>query len=206
MISIGVTSILNKIIKSNESSTLTLELPPFRKPQIIRSTLVSVKDKVLYVTSRAIIMAAPCGGLLWILGNVYINNNTILFYITNSLDAFASYFGIDGVIFTAFIFSFPANELLFPTILMAYLSNNSLTEYSSLSDLSIILRNNGWTLLTAFCVLVLCIFHYPCSTTCFVIKRETKSTKALIASIIVPTLIGLSVTFVVNAIFSVLCH
>ena len=198
LITLIVTSLASKLIKDGEKPSLILEMPPIRKPQIIRCVISSLKDKVLYVVSRALLVSAPCGALIWFLSNITLSGMPILNHMTNSLSSIANIFGIDGVILTALILSFPANELFIPIMLMSYLSKGILTDYGELSELALVLSNNGWTVITAICVMTLCIFHYPCSTTCFVIKKETRSTKVLIASIIIPTVVGLLLSFIIN--------
>ena len=56
---------------------------------------------------------------------------------------------MDGVILLGFILGFPANEIVIPIILMAYLSTGELGDYSSLESLKTILTDNGWTVTTA---------------------------------------------------------
>lgn len=49
------------------------------------------------------------------------------------MDPAARFFGLDGVILLAFILGFPANEIVVPIIIMAYLSTGSLVEMNDLS-------------------------------------------------------------------------
>ena len=90
---------------------------------------------------------------------------------------FARWFGIDGVILMAFILGFPANEIVFPLIVMSYLQSSVLVESESLTALHNLLCANGWSMWTAAAVALLCLFHWPCSTTCLTIYKETGSTK-----------------------------
>ena len=46
-------------------SSYTLELPPFRRPQVGRVLLRSLLDRTLHVLGRAAAVAAPCGLLVW---------------------------------------------------------------------------------------------------------------------------------------------
>ena len=57
--------------------------------------------------------------------------------------------GLDGVILIAFILGFPANEIVIPIIIMAYMANGSLIEMSSLSAMKDLFLAQGWTLTTA---------------------------------------------------------
>ena len=45
----------------------------------------------------------------------------------------------------AFILGFPANEIVVPIIIMAYMSTGQITEYESLSQLHTLLVDHGWT-------------------------------------------------------------
>ena len=68
-------------------------------------------------------------------------------------------------------------------------------------SLKTLLIDNGWTWVTALCTMIFSIFHFPCGTTCLTIKKETGSIKWMIASIILPTIVGLCLCFLINLIF-----
>ncbi len=112
--------------------------------------------------------------------------------------------GLDGYIFMAFILGFPANEIVIPIIIMSYMATGSITDISDLSELKNLLVNNGWTWVTAICVMLFSLMHWPCGTTCLTIKKETKSFKWTLISIIVPTIIGILSCFVVNIVAKLL--
>ena len=105
--------------------------------------------------------------------------------------------GMDGVILTAFILGLPANEIVLPIILMAYTAQGSLTNFENMGQLKEILLLHGWTWKTAVCVLLFSLMHWPCSTTCLTIGKETKSAKWTLLSIAIPTGIGMAVCFLV---------
>lgn len=192
-----VSKILSKTILKGIPSSFALELPPYRKPQIGKVIVRSVFDRTLFVLGRAVIVAAPAGLIIWIMANVYVGENSILFYCYNFLDPFAKFIGLDGVILMAFILGFPANEIVIPIIIMSYLCTGSLTDISSLSDLHQLLINNGWTWLTAVCTMLFSLMHFPCGTTCLTIKKETNSFKWTILSFIIPTIAGIVVCFLI---------
>ena len=123
------------------------------------------------------------------------DGQTLLALCTGALDPLARLFGLDGVILMAFLLGFPANEIVVPVIIMAYLSSGSLTELSSLPALSALLAANGWTWITALCTLIFSLLHWPCATTCLTIKKETKSLRWTLVSILLPTLCGLTLCF-----------
>lgn len=193
-----VSYFLSKTILKGVPSSFTLELPPYRKPQIGKVIIRSIFDRTLFVLVRAVVVAVPAGALIWLLANLHINDISLLNHICSFLDPFGKMIGLDGVILISFILGFPANEIVIPIILMAYMSTGNLVEYESLESLRTILVNNGWTITTAICVLIFSLCHFPCSTTCLTIKKETGSYKWTLLAIIIPTLIGLLLCFLIN--------
>ena len=101
----------------------------------------------------------------------------------------------------AFLLGFPANEIVIPIIIMAYLSTGSLLECDSLDALRQLLVDHGWTWLTAVCTMLFSLMHWPCSTTCLTIKKETGSLKWTAVSILLPTGIGVLLCMLVNLVF-----
>lgn len=196
-----ISYLLSKTLLKGVSSSFTLELPPYRKPQIIKVIIRSIFDKTLHVLSRAIVVTIPAGLIIWLLANIDINNISILTHINNLLDPFGRVIGLDGVILTAFILGFPANEIVIPIMLMSYLSLGTITDYSSISELKKLLIDNGWTTLTALNMILFSLMHFPCSTTCLTIKKETGSTKWMLYSIIIPTISGIIICFLTTFIF-----
>ena len=100
---------------------------------------------------------------------------SLLAWASGFLDPLGRFMGLDGVILIAFILGFPANEIVIPIIIMAYMANGSLIEMSSLAAMKDLFLAQGWTLTTAVCTLIFVLFHWPCSTTCLTIYKETKS-------------------------------
>ena len=196
-----VSKILSKTLLKGESSSFTLELPPYRKPQVFKVIIRSIFDKTLKVLVRAIVVAAPAGLLIFLLSNINIGGNTILKILSDFLDPFGRLIGLDGVIILAFILGFPANEIVIPIMIMCYMSTGSLVEISDLSVLKNLFINNGWNLNTAICVIIFTLFHFPCSTTCLTIKKETGSLKWTLFSIFLPTIIGVTLCFLVTCMF-----
>lgn len=198
VITLLTSRVLSATLLKGIPSSFALELPPYRRPQIGKIIVRSLLDRTLFVLGRAVLIAAPAGIVIWILANTTVGGQSILTYCTDFLDPFARVFGLDGVILMAFILGFPANEIVIPIILMTYLATGTLTEISDLSKLKFILQDNGWTWVTAVNVMLFSLIHWPCSTTCITIKKETGSVKWMLLSIAIPTLIGLSVLFVFN--------
>lgn len=196
--------LLSQTILKGMPSTFFLELPPYRRPQIGKIIVRSVRDRTIFVLLRAVYVAAPAGALIWCLGNIVWNGQTLLGIVAGCLDPFAQVIGLDGMILLGFILGFPANEIVIPIVLMGYLSAGSLIEMQGLSDLLILLQNNGWTITTALCFILFSLFHWPCSTTCLTIYKETGSWKWTMVGILLPTGFGIILCWLVQCISSIL--
>lgn len=191
MLTFLISRILSATLLKGEPSSFTLELPPYRRPQIGKVIVRSVFDRTIFVLGRAVAVAAPAGLLIWLLGTVTVGGSTLLAICADFLDPFARFIGLDGVILMAFILGFPANEIVVPIMLMAYLSSGKIVEYESLASLKQLLADNGWTLTTAVCMVIFMLCHFPCSTTCLTIKKETGSLKWTAAAALLPTAVGI---------------
>ena len=198
--SLIISKILSKTILKGTPSSFTLELPPYRKPQFFKTIIQSISDKTVKILLRAITVAAPTGLIIWILSNTYINQINTLTHISNFLNPFANMIGLDGAIVLAFTLGFPANEIVIPIMLMCYLNKNQMMDYKNLYDLKTILINNGWTVKTALCTIIFFIMHFPCSTTCLTIRKETNSFKWMLISMLIPTICGITLCFLINLI------
>jgi len=197
-----ISKILSKTILKGIPSSFTLELPPYRTPQIGKVIVRSLLDRTIFVLGRSVTVAIPAGLVIWIMANVDINGLSLLMHTSNFLDPFAQMLGMDGVIILAFILGFPANEIVMPIIIMSYMATGNLTDFSNLSQLRNLLIENGWTIKTAISVMLFSLMHFPCSTTCLTIKKETNSTKWTLISILVPTICGIIICFLFNFILS----
>ena len=197
--------ILSRTVLSGTPSSFTLELPPFRIPKIGETIVRSVFDRTLFVLGRALAVAAPAGAVIWLLANIAVRDRSLLWYITSLLEPMGRIMGLDGVILTAFILGLPANEIVLPIIIMAYLAEGTLPETDSLAFVSEILRNNGWTLTTALCTVIFSMFHFPCSTTLLTVKKETGSTKHMIFAALYPTAVGAAICTCINLISKLFC-
>jgi len=191
----AISALLSKTILKGEASAFTLELPPYRKPKILEIIVRSVFDRTLFVLGRAIAISAPAGLVIWILANISIGNYTLLAHCSNFLNPFAQALGMDGVILLAFILGFPANEIVIPIIIMSYMATGSIMKLDSLFELRQLLVNNGWTWITAISTMLFSLMHFPCSTTCLTIKKETQSNKWTAISFLVPTVTGIIICF-----------
>ena len=199
LITFLISYLLSKTLLKGYPSSFTLELSPYRKPQFIKVIIRSIFDKTIHILGRSIIVTIPVGIIIYILANT-----NLLIHINNFFDPVGKLIGLDGVIITAFILGFPANEIVLPIILMSYLSLGTLTDYTSIFELKNILINNNWTILTAINMLILILFHFPCATTCLTIRKETNSNKWMIISMILPLLIGIILCMITTSVYNLI--
>lgn len=187
--------LLSSSVLKGVPSSFTLELPPYRKPKAGDVIIRSILDRTLFVLGRAVVVAAPAGAIIWLLANISIGDTALLAYCSDFLDPFASLLGMDGVILLAFILGFPANEIVFPIIIMCYLSQGTLIELEDLSALRQLLLENGWTWVTAVSTMLFALLHWPCSTTCLTLHKECGSWKWTALGFLLPTFAGIAVCF-----------
>lgn len=199
-----VSSFLNKTILKGVPSTFILELPPYRKPQIMKTLVHSIFDRTLFVLGRAMAVAAPAGILIWLMANIMIGDASLLTHCAAFLDPFAKLCGLDGYILLAFILGFPANEIVIPILIMSYMASGSMVDYDNIMQLKTLLVDHGWTWVTAVCTLLFTLLHWPCATTLLTIKKETQSWKWTAIAFALPTALGLGLCMLVNLITSVL--
>ena len=126
LMTFAVTRLLSATLLKGMPSSFTLELPPYRKPQIGRVIVRSIFDRTLFVLGRAVVVAAPAGLLIWVMANVMVGDLSLLGHCAAFLDPFAKLLGLDGVILIAFILGLPANEIVVPIIIMAYMAQGSI--------------------------------------------------------------------------------
>ena len=195
----AATKLLSKTLLKGVPSSFTLELPPYRKPQICKVIVRSLFDRTVFVLGRAVAVAAPAGLVIWILANVMIGDMSLLSHISAFLDPLGRLMGLDGVILIAFILGFPANEIVAPIMIMAYTAGGTLTELGA-DALKTLFISNGWTPVTAICVLLFSLMHWPCSTSLITVKKETGSIKWTLVAALLPTAFGIASCILVNLI------
>lgn len=198
-----VSKILSKTILKGEPSSFTLELPPYRKPDYWQVIIRSVLDRTLFVLGRASAVAAPCGLIIWLFANITVDGVTLLSLVSSWLDPAARLLGLDGVILLAFILGFPANETVIPIMIMAYLSQGTISDSLSLYEMKELFTANGWTVLTAINVILFSLFHWPCSTTLLTVKKETGSIKWTLLAFIIPTVTGILICMLTNLLWNI---
>lgn len=188
--SLTASRFLASTLYAGEPSSFVIEMPPYRAPQVGRILINSLFDRTLFVLGRAVMVAAPAGVVIWLLANLHIGDVSILSYISGALDPVGRFLGMDGVILLAFLLGFPANEIVIPIAVMTYTASAQLTDISELSALHDVLSANGWTITTALCTMIFSMFHFPCSTTCLTLYKETKSIKDTAVAFLLPTVTG----------------
>lgn len=198
-----ISKILSKTLLKGMPSSFVLELPPYRKPQFLKLLVRSLFDRTIFVLGRAIAVAAPAGLVIWLFANIGIQGQSILNIIANFLNPFAKLMGLDGYILTGFILGIPANEIVLPIILMCYLQGSSLVNIDDTFKIGMILKQNGWNILTAINVMLVTVFHFPCATTLLTIKKETGSIKWTLISFVIPTVMGIVFCMLTNLIYLV---
>lgn len=191
-VTFGVTKLLSKTLLKGVPSSYTLELPPYRKPQILKVLVRSIFDRTLFVLGRAAAVAVPAGLIIWLMANVTVNDVTLLSHCAAFLDPFARFLGMDGIILMAFILGLPANEIVVPIIIMGYMAQGSIIEFDDLEQMRQLFVDNGWNFITAVCVMLFSLMHWPCSTTLITIKKETGSLKWTVIAALIPTVVGMA--------------
>lgn len=196
--------LLTATVLRGQLSAFSLELPPYRMPRVGQVLVRSLLDRTLFVLGRAVTVAAPAGLLIWSLGSISVRGGSLLTVLAGALDGPGRLMGLDGMVLLAFLLGFPANEIVLPVLLMGYLQTGSLTDYGSLAELSAVLTANGWTAETAVCMLVLCLLHFPCGTTCLTILHETGSARWTALAAALPTAMGAAVCMVIHGVWTLL--
>ncbi len=191
-----VSWLLSRSILKGEVSAFTLELPPYRRPNISRILYTSIIDRTIFVLWRAMLTAAPAGAVIWVLGNIYLGGTSLAQHIANALNPLGLLVGLDGVILLAYIIAIPANEIVVPTMMMVYLGAGMMTDIPSLEGLrSLLVDGHGWTLLTAVNLMLFSLLHNPCATTIMTIYKETGSRKWATFGALMPLGLAFLVTF-----------
>ncbi|GJQ32896.1 MAG: iron transporter FeoB [Ignavibacteriaceae bacterium] len=202
---------LTKTVLKGEVSTFSLELPPYRPPRLLQTLYTSLIDRTAFVLWRAIVFAFPAGAVIWLVANIHVGELSLAEWFINAVDPVAVIFGLNGVIFLAYVIAIPANEIVIPTILMLTVMTTKIAGAGAgagvmfeLEDAqtAVILQQGGWTLLTGINLMLFSLLHNPCSTTIYTIYKETGSLKWTLVSTFLPIIMGLAVTFLVTVIFN----
>jgi ferrous iron transport protein B len=199
--------LLSRTVLRGEASAFTLELPPYRPPQVLKTLYTSLIDRTMFVLWRAVVFAAPAGAAIWLVANIEVAGASLADHLIGFLDPFGTLIGLSGVILLAYVIAIPANEIVIPTILMLTVLTAGLAgvgegtgvmfELDSLAATERVLEAGGWTLLTAVNLMLFSLVHNPCSTTLYTIWKETRSVRWTTVSALLPLAMGFALTFVV---------
>jgi ferrous iron transport protein B len=168
---------LSKTLLKGETSVYSLELPPYRPPQILKTLYTSMIDRTMIVLWRAVVMAAPAGGIIWLASNIHLGETSV---------------------------AIPANEIIIPTIIMLTLTLGKNIAGAqagvmlSLEDAqvrTVLTQVGGWTVLTAVNLMLFSLLHNPCSTTILTIWNETRNAKWTAVATLLPLALAFLVTF-----------
>jgi len=196
-----VSAFLSKTWLKGEASSFSLELPPYRPPQIWQTLYRSIIERTLIVLKRAVWMAAPAGAIIWLISNIFIGEASVAAHVIGFLNPFGLFIGLNGVILLAYIVAIPANEIVVPTILMLTLNaaksglaqNGVMLELDDIQVREVLTVTGGWTLLTGINLMLFSLLHNPCSTTIWTIWQETKSFKWTTVATVLPVVLGIVV-------------
>ncbi len=198
---LAASKLMHRTVLRGEPSSFVLEMPPYRRPRVWQVLVRSVKDRTLLVLGRAVMVAAPAGLFIWLLANVQLADGTLLVRAAEMLDFPARVIGLNGAVLLAFILGSPANELVFPILMMILTASTSLTDSGS-AVMAGILRSCGWNWRLSLCTLVFVLFHWPCTTTLLTVYRETRSKKWTLLAVLLPTAFGIGICALLNLLLS----
>ncbi|MGF7060117.1 nucleoside recognition domain-containing protein [Brassicibacter mesophilus] len=199
-----VSKFLSRTVLKGIPSSFTLELPPYRKPQIGKILVRSLLDRTIFVLGRAIVVAAPAGAVTWIFANIMIGDVSVLNHCAAFLEPFGKLLGLDGFIIMAFLLGLPANEIVLPILIMSYMSQGAMLELDNLQALKNLLIENNWTWITGLNFMLFSLLHFPCATTLLTIRKETNGMKWTLFTLGLTTGIAVLVTFTINMLANLL--
>lgn len=198
--------LLTRTMLRGEATSFSLELPPYRPPQLWRTLYTSLIDRTLIVLWRAVVFAAPAGAVIWLIGNVTVGGDSVAQHLVRNLDPVAILLGLNGVILLAYVVAIPANEIVIPTVLMLTVLTGGVPDAGAgagvmfeldAAGVGELLRAHGWTTLTAVNLMLFSLLHNPCSTTIYTIYRETRSARWTAVATLLPLGLGVVICFLV---------
>jgi len=192
---------LSKTLLKGIPSSFTLELPPYRRPQIGKIIYRSIIDRTIFVLGRAVAIAAPAGLVIWLMANIHIGSQSLLAHGAALLQPLGHLIGLDGYILMAFILGLPANEIVLPILMMSYMAEGAMLELDSVQEIANLFAANGWTGLTALNVMLFSLLHFPCGTTLWTIRKESGSFRWAAFGALMPTCIAILVCFLTTQIY-----
>lgn len=187
-VTLGVSKLLSVTILKGETSSFTLELPPYRMPQIAQTLIRSLLDRCLFILGRAVTAAAPAGVLIWLTVHWEIGGIPLYSHLTALLDPIGRFAAMDGVLLLSFLLALPAAELMLPLAAAGYaLTGAGMPEFTPSVCLAVILFT---------------MFHFPCAATLLTIRHEYRDTPHsrlyVFLAAAIPTVIGYGLCVLVN--------
>jgi ferrous iron transport protein B len=128
---------------------------------------------------------------------VYIGGSTLMAILAEILSPLGRLIGLDGMILLAFIIALPANEIVIPTLIMGYTGASVMTDIASMAELQMLFAAQGFTTVTAVCLMLFSVLHFPCGTATYTIWKETGSVKWTILSNLIPLTVAFVTCFIV---------
>lgn len=186
-VTLAVSKALSLTLLRGEPSSFTLELPPYRIPQIGRTLVRSLLDRCLFVLGRAVTAAAPAGVLIWLTVRWEIGGIPLYSRLTALLDPVGQLAAMDGVLMLSFLLALPAAELILPLASAGYALTGIVPEFTPVTCLAVILFT---------------MFHFPCATTLLTIRHECRSdprgSMYVLLAAAIPTAIGYGMCVLLN--------
>jgi ferrous iron transport protein B len=214
-LSFVVSWMLSQTVLRGEASSFSLELPPYRPPMVLQTLYTSLIDRTMVVLWRATIFALPCGGLIWLLGNLTLGGQSLAAHLVHFLNPLGLLLGLNGVILLAYVIAIPANEIVIPTVLMLTVLTSRLSGVGAgagvmfepdsnamVSD--ILVGGGGWTALTGINLMIFSLLHNPCSTTIYTIWKETHSWRWTAVATFLPVVMGVTACFLTTQVWRLL--
>ena len=132
---LAVSWTLSRTVLKGEASAFTLELPPYRRPNVEAHPL-HLADRPHPVRPVAGHDDRCPGGRGDLADGQYLRAGGILAtHVANFLNPLGMLIGLDGVILLAYIIAIPANEIVVPTMLMVYMGAGMMTDLPSYDEL-----------------------------------------------------------------------
>ncbi len=202
LVTLGVSKLLSVTLHGGEKSFFTLELPPYRPPELRRVIVRSLLDKCTLILARAVTVSLPAGVVIWLLSNVTLGGSSLYSHLAAFLEPIGALAGMDGVLMLSFILALPAAELMLPLALSGGAGGIAL--FGEMADIPSAFASMGWGGTTVLCTMIFMMFHFPCATTLATVYRETGSVRTTALSAVIPTVIGYTLCVAVNLISHIL--
>ena len=205
VVTLLVSGFLSKTWLKGETSVYSLELPPYRPPQIMQTHLHVDDRPHLIVLWRAVVMAAPAGAVIWLTSNIFIGDTSIAGYLGQPAQSVGPAARAERDHPGRLHRRHPGQRDHHPDHPDADADAGreyrrarrpaSCCELGDAQVYSVLTQVGGWTLLTAINLMLFSLLHNPCSTTILTIWNETKNLKWTVVATLLPLALAFLVTF-----------